>query len=342
MARQADSPLPWGEFELIDRIFAPLARGLPGAFDLKDDVAALEPKAGHELVLKTDSTIESVHFLHDDPPESVAQKALRRALSDIAAKGATPAAYLLAIALPRTISRAWIEKFAEGLGSDQAKFHIALAGGETSGTPGPLTITVTAIGWIPKGRLLLRSGARVGDEVWVTGTIGDAAGGLCCLKNEVSLQDSAARDHLVRRFRVPEPRMEFGTLLGGIASGAIDVSDGLIADLGHVADVSGVRIEIGLDRLPISPELCALWGSGAGLRAISAGDDYEIAFTAPPRAAQEVSVAARQTHTPATHIGCVVAGSAGVRLLDSSGREVHPEHEGYTHFQAQSGRTVAP
>lgn len=333
MATQlADTPIPWGEFELIDRIFAPLARGFPGAFDLKDDVAILEPRAGLELVLKTDSTIEGVHFLHDDPPETIAQKALRRVLSDIAAKGAAPEVYLLALALPRAISKSWIEKFVQGLTGDQAKFHVTLAGGETNRTPGVLAITITVVGSVPKGGLLRRSGAKPGDAVWVTGTIGDAAAGLCLLNNRDSLQDGAARDHLIRRFRVPEPRMQFGKLLAGLASSAIDISDGLIADLGHVADVSGARIEIGRDRVPISRELRALWGSGAELRAVSGGDDYEIAFTAPPEAAGEISTAARQTHTLATRIGRVVSGSPEVRLLDSSGREVRLEHKGYTHF----------
>ncbi|HLY05316.1 MAG TPA: thiamine-phosphate kinase [Rhizomicrobium sp.] len=332
MARQADSPLSWGEFELIDRIFAPLAHGFSGAFDLKDDVAVLEPRAGHELVLKTDSTIEGVHFLSGDPPETVARKALRRALSDIAAKGATPAAYLLAVALPASISIAWIEKFAEGLRGDQAWFRVALAGGETNRTPGALTITVMAVGWVPSGRLLRRNGAKAGDHVWVTGTVGDAGAGLSLLKKEAALEDIAARDRLVERFRVPEPRMEFGKALGGVANAAIDVSDGLIADLDHLVEASGIRVEIDLDRVPISPELRALWGHNAGMRAVSAGDDYEIAFTAPASAVDEIAAAASRTRTPVTCIGSVIDGSAGVRVLDSFGCELELPRKGYRHF----------
>lgn len=333
MVRQAE-PRHRGEFELIAEIFAPLARALPGAFDLKDDVAALTAWPGHDLVLKTDSTIESVHFFSGDPPATIARKALRRALSDIGAKGAAPAAYLLAIALPSTISEAWIRKFAEGLCADQAQFRVALAGGETSRTPGTLTITVTAIGWVPAGRVLRRSGAKVGDDVWVTGTIGDAAGGLCLLKNEATLLDIAARERLITRFRVPEPRMEFGLALAGVANAAIDVSDGLVADLGHVAALSGARIEVELERVPVSADLCALWGSGPQmrLRAVGAGDDYEIAFTAPPKASDEVVALALRTRVPATRIGRLVAGPAGVSIRDLSGREVCPERTGYTHF----------
>ena len=329
---QTDGPLPWSEFELIDSIFAPLSRGVPGAFDLKDDVAAIAPEPGHELVLKTDSTIENVHFLPADPPDTVARKALRRALSDLAAKGTTPAAYLLALALPATISRAWLEMFAHGLRADQAKFCIGLAGGETSKTAGVLTITVTAIGWVPCGRLLRRNGARPGDEVWVTGTVGDAAGGFGLLTNEPSPQDIAVRDYLVGRFRIPEPRVEFGLALGGIASATIDVSDGLLADLGHVADVSGVHIELVLGRVPISAQLHSLWGAEAGLRSVSAGDDYEIAFTAPPGASGEIAAVARQTGIPVTRIGRVLEDSAGISLRDASGRKICVERHGYRHF----------
>ena len=332
--RQTDSSLSCSEFELIDRFFAPLARGLPGTFDLKDDVAALVMKPGHELVLKTDSTIESVHFLEGDPPDAVGQKALRRALSDLAAKGAEPHAYLLALALPSKISLAWLEEFAEGLSADQAQFGISLAGGETSRTPGALTITVTAIGWVGEGRLLRRGGAKPGDDVWVTGTIGDAAGGLCLLRNQAALRNIPARDRLIRRFRLPEPRLQFGIALGGIASAGIDVSDGLLADLGHIAVISEARIEIELDRIPISPELHALWGNGPEvvLRAVSAGDDYEIAFTAPADAADEIAAAARRTVTFATRIGRVIRGAAHVELLDAAGRGIPVKRKGYTHF----------
>lgn len=334
MTAQVDQSVAWDEFELIEKVFAPLARNLPGAFGLKDDVAALPPKAGHELVLKTDSTIESVHFLHDDPPDTVAQKSLRRALSDIAAKASTPAAYLLAIALPAGVSRAWIERFAQGLATDQAQYGIALVGGETSRTPGPLTITVTAIGWVREGRLLRRSGAKPGHDVWMTGTVGDAEAGLCLLKGEAVLEDAAAREFLVRRFRVPEPRLEFGIALGGVASAAIDISDGLIADLGHIAEVSTVNIQVALDRIVLSPGLSALWGTSQKtlLRAASGGDDYEIAFTASVDARDAIVAAAKRTRTRVTRIGSVADGTGEVVLTDSTGSTISAAREGYRHF----------
>src|SRR5207248_8491797 len=165
-------------------------------------------------------------------------KALRRALSDLAAKSAEPEAYLLAIALPETTERTWLEQFADALSCDQEYFGVALVGGETNRTPGALTITITVIGWVPQGRLVRRRGARAGDEVWVTGTIGDAAGGLALLKDGGLSLNKAAQERLVERYRVPEPRMAFGKMLADFARAAIDVSDGLLADVGHIADVS--------------------------------------------------------------------------------------------------------
>jgi len=331
--RPTDRSRPWGEFELIDTLFAPLARGLAGAFDLKDDVATLSPKAGHELVVKTDSTIENVHFMPADPPDTVARKALRRTLSDFAAKGAEPEAYLLAIALPETMEKSWLEGFVEGLSKDQQQFRVALAGGETNRTPGALTITVTTIGWVPEGQVVRRNGAKAGDDVWVTGTIGDAAGGLSLLIGEAVCADEGMREYLIGRFRVPEPRLEFGGLLRGLAHAAIDVSDGLFGDLGHIAETSHVRIEIDSASVPVSRALRALWKmTDEGIaRVVSAGDDYEIAFTAPP-AAGSIKAAAARSGSPITRIGRIVEGVAGVVLRDAAGSEITVPRKGYRHF----------
>lgn len=177
---ESERPPRLHEFELVAKLFAPLARNLPGAFALADDVAVIMPPAGHEVVLKTDSLIEGIHFRREDPARTVAQKALRRALSDLAAKGAEPSVYLLALALPPWPDMEWLEAFAGGLAADQAEFGLSLAGGETNATPGPLTVTVTAIGYVSPGALIRRSGARAGDRVFVTGTLGDAGGGTRC------------------------------------------------------------------------------------------------------------------------------------------------------------------
>ncbi|MGH6887853.1 MAG: thiamine-phosphate kinase [Rhizomicrobium sp.] len=329
--RNAEPRARPGEFELIERLFAPLARGAGGAFGLRDDVAALAPPFGHEHVLKTDSLIESVHFRRNDPPATVGRKALRRALSDLAAKGAEPSAWLLALALPPWPDMAWLEDLALGLAADVAEFGIPLVGGETNATPGPLTMTITAIGHVPAGKLILRSGANLGDGVFVTGTIGDAGAGLSLAAGTAA--PDPARDYLVSRHRVPAPRLAFGLAIRGIATAAIDVSDGLLADCGHLASRSDVQIVIDAGRIPLSEEFRQLKGehTGARVEAATAGDDYEIAFTAPRSAAHKIADASRGAGTPVARIGTVEAGR-GIALKDESGMEIAVERKGYAHF----------
>lgn len=319
-----------GEFELIATLFAPLARGAAGAFGLRDDVAVLAPPSGHAHVLKTDSIIESVHFRRADPAGTVGRKSLRRALSDQAAKGAIPSAWLLALALPSWPDMQWLEDFTAGLATDGAEFAIPLLGGETNATPGPLTITVTAIGHVPAGDIVRRNGAKAGDGVFVTGTIGDAGAGLS-LADAVTCD--AARDYLVSRYRLPQPRLALGLALRRIASAAIDVSDGLLADSRHIADASGARIVIEVARIPLSDEYRLLKGDTREARVVAAtaGDDYEIAFTAPQSAVSDIAEAARRTQTSVTRIGTVETGS-GVALTDESGAEIAVGRLGYTHF----------
>ena len=207
-----------GEFELIAELFAPLSQNAPGAFGLTDDAAVLAPPPGHELVLKTDAIVEGVHFFRTDPPSDVARKALRVNLSDLAAKGAVPAGYLMALLLPDWPDMAWLRAFADGLAADQAAFGLSLMGGDTSTTPGPLAISISAFGHVPAGAMIRRAGARPGDLVFVSGTIGDAGGGLAVLKENKSAPE------LVVRYRVPEPRLTLGPALRGIASASLDVS----------------------------------------------------------------------------------------------------------------------
>jgi thiamine-monophosphate kinase len=314
-----------GEFELIAELFAPLSKNAPGAFGLTDDAAVLAPPSGHELVLTTDAVVESVDFFRSDPPGAIAQKALRVNLSDLAAKGAVPVGYMLVLLLPDWPDRVWLQAFADGLAADQEAFGLSLLGGDTSGTPGPLSITVSAFGLVPAGAMIRRAGARPGDPVFVTGTIGDAGGGLSVLKENRS--DAA----LIARYRVPEPRLALGPLLRGIASASLDVSDGLVADLGHIADVSHVRIEVDAARIPLSTALKTLWGEEAAVRAATAGDDYEIAFTAPASRRADVAGAAARSGVAVTEIGRVVAGE-GVVLLDAAGCEIALSRAGYTHF----------
>ncbi len=318
-----------GEFEIIARHFAPLAAGCAGALGLTDDAAVLAPRAGFDLVVTNDALVEGVHFRPDDPAGDVARKALRVNLSDLAAMGAAPRYYNLALALSARIDEAWLEGFAGALGEDQRRFGVTLVGGDTVSTPGPVTIAVTAFGEVAQGRALTRGGAQAGDRVFVSGTIGDAGAGLAVLTGRATAE-AGDRDALVARYRVPEPRTGLGPALVGLATAAIDVSDGLIADLGHICAVSGCGAAIALDAVPLS----AAAGRCAGydrLDALAAGDDYELLFTAPQEAADRIAAVAERCGVGVTAIGSIEAGR-GVRVLDAHGASVTVTRTGYRHF----------
>ncbi|MEQ1864059.1 MAG: thiamine-phosphate kinase [Micropepsaceae bacterium] len=322
-----------GEFELIAKYFAPLARSAPGAFGLQDDAAAFEPTPGHDAVLTTDAIVAGVHFLADDPAGTIAQKALRVNISDLAAKGATPRVYLLTLAMPPSLDERWLKEFAAGLKRDQARFAITLVGGDTVATPGPLTISVTALGEVPRGKMLTRGGAQPGDDIWITGTIGDAALGLKIAKgNDLGLSGKQ-RVAALNRYRVPEPQLNLGTGLIGIAHAALDVSDGLIADLGHICDVSGVGIELQADQVPLSAAASAALSAGRTTLAelLTGGDDYELAIAAPAASAKKLAALAERSKTKLTRIGRVVAGQ-GVVAIDREGARIRFPRTGFTHF----------
>ena len=320
------------EFALIARLFAPLARD-PGAYGLRDDAATFEVPPGQELVLTADALVEGVHFLAGDPPDLVARKALRVNLSDLAAKGAVPEAYLLVLSLPAACNDPWLTAFAEGLAADQRQFGFSLLGGDTTSTPGPLTIAVTALGTTRRGATLRRGGARAGDCVFVTGTIGDAGAGLEVLTRGDARLTQQDHEFLVGRYRLPEPRVALGPRLSGLATAALDVSDGLLADLGHIAQTSGVQLTLEAARVPLSPALRRLWdgGEAAIVRAATAGDDYEIAFTAPPSARWDLAAIAAACRVPITEIGQVEAGQ-GVLLRGADGRIIDVARPGFVHF----------
>jgi thiamine-monophosphate kinase len=316
------------EFALIAELFAPLAKDAPGAFGLLDDAAIIAPPEGCELVTTVDALVEGVHFRPDDPPELIAKKALRVNLSDLAAKGAKPLGYLLVLALPSSRDMAWLRAFAHGLEGDQKEFAVPLLGGDTTRTPGPLTLSVTAFGTVPKAQIIRRAGACPGDLVFVSGTIGDAGGGLAILTGNAQGAES-----LIARYRLPSPRLALGQALRGVVSAALDVSDGLVADLGHIAEVSKVRIAIDAASIPRSAALRTLWGDSpeAVIRAATAGDDYELAFTAPAASRPAVLSAARHAGVAVTEIGRVEPGE-GVHLLGEGGRELAVPRTGWTHF----------
>lgn len=322
-----------GEFELIAELFAPLAAGLPGALGLRDDAAVLAPMPERAMVVTTDMLVAGVHFPVDEDGDDVARRLLRVNLSDLAAMGASPVAYLLALGLPDSLDMGWLRRFADGLADDQKEFGIHLAGGDTTSTPGPLTASITAIGEAPEGGELRRSTAQAGDLVYVSGAIGDAALGLIEVRDGLTGIDDSARAGLARRFRLPQPRVGLGIALRGVASACADVSDGLVADLGHICEASGVAAEIRMDRVPLSDAAHQAVGHDSSLmRAVLAGgDDYELVFTVPPAAEDRLSTAAGESGVPVAAIGHVAPGK-GVTVLDGSGAPVELSSAGYKHF----------
>jgi len=329
-----------GEFEIIRRFFAPLAAEAPGAFGLTDDAATLEVPAGQALVVTSDALVAGVHFLADDTAADVAAKALRVNLSDLASMGAAPLAYTLALALTRETGVEWLESFAAALAEDQKRFGVHLVGGDTVATPGPLTLTVCAFGCVARGGELRRSGARPGDAVFVTGAIGDAALGLIALTRGLAGVDAADCRALVARYRRPTPRTECGPRLVGLASAAIDVSDGLLADLGHICETSATAATIEAGRVPLSKAARAALAAGVGdwRDILAGGDDYELLFTAPAAAESALRALGEELSLPITRIGSIDARRADddanrlVRVADAAGRPVTLDALGYRHF----------
>jgi len=326
---------PSAEDSLIARYFRRLATD-PGAFGLGDDAAILKA-SGDDLVITTDAIVEGVHFLPDDPPDTIARKALRVNLSDLAAKGAVPAGFVLTLAL-RDANDAWLAPFARGLGEDAGLFGCPLLGGDTVSTPGPLMISITAFGRVPAGRMVHRSGAKPGDRVVVTGTIGDATLGLDILKNgavaAALANDTAAREMLVERYRVPQPRSALAIAVRDHAHAAMDVSDGLAGDLAKLCAASGVSAVIDAPSIPLSAAAATLLARGiVGIEAIvSGGDDYEILCAISENRSEAFVQAARLAGVAVTSIGTVIAGPSIPRFLDGMGREIVLPRLSYSHF----------
>ncbi len=321
-----------GEFDIIARHFAPLATDA-GAFALTDDAAAVGP-----FVVTKDVLVEGVHFLPKDPRDLVAKKALRVNLSDLAAKGAKPVGYFLGCVWPRGVREEAIADFVRGLAEDQELFRLSLFGGDTTAhaDKGPLMVSVTMMGAPASDGMIRRNGARPGDDVYVTGTIGDAGLGLRALQAVIK-PTASAKKFLVDRYRLPAPRMAIGGAVAGLASASIDVSDGLLADAGHIAETSGAAIELIAAKIPLSAP-AAQWLGGredadsAIADLASCGDDYEILFTAPAARRRSIEMASQVTKTPVARIGAVVRGK-GVRLLDEKGSALATPKRGYDHFE---------
>lgn len=328
--------MPSGEDDLIERYFRPLSYE-PGALGLRDDAAVITPPAGSDLVLTTDAVIESVHFFSGDPADAIAKKALRANLSDLAAKGAEPAGFLLTLALPKSINEEWIAAFADGLAADIETFRCPLLGGDTDRTPGLLSVSIAAFGHVPHGKMVLRAGAKPGDAIVMTGTVGDSALGLK-LRREPKLADMAKLDekeraYLFERYLVPEPRLVLAKALREHASAAIDISDGLAGDLAKLAAVSAVSARIEATCLPLSAAARKLVAADPALieTVVTGGDDYEILAAVPQAALAALHRAAKESAIPLTEIGLAGEGS-GAEVIGPDKRIMRLLSPSFSHF----------
>lgn len=330
-----------GEEALIQGFLAPLAAGFPGAYGLKDDCATIAPSPGHELVVKTDPIAEGVHFLTCDPPADIAWKALAVNVSDLVAKGARPIAYLMALSFPQAPAEEWLADFAHGLGEAQAAFGIQLAGGDTDKRPGPVTISITVLGEVPAGTMVRRGAARPGDRILVSGTLGDSALGLATLRAEAGgppltpqlALSAAERDDLVGRYRRPQPRLALAPVLRAHARAAMDLSDGIVKDLGRMLRVSGCGAVIEAARLPLSAPVARLLALTPEelARIVSAGDDYEVLAACAPESAGAFIQTARAAGVPLTDIGEMTDGG-DLLVRDAAGAAIDVADAGYDHF----------
>ena len=327
---------PLSEDDLIATLFAPIAG--EGSLGLKDDVACFTPPAGCDLVVTADAIVAGVHFVADDAAETIARKALRVNVSDLAAKGADPLGFVMTVALPDDVQGEWIAAFARALGEDAALWSCPLLGGDTVKTPGPLTISITALGSTPRGALVARTGARPGDFLYVSGFIGDAALGLHVRQGErpwVTRLVETSRDYLLERFLHPQPRLALRGALRDHASGAMDVSDGLAGDLTKMMRASGARAIVELPRIPLSNAVRAAMRLDPALFevAVTGGDDYEILCSVPQAKAGAFEAAARAAGVPVARIGHVADEEPpGAEFLDGNGQRRTFARGSYAHF----------
>jgi thiamine-monophosphate kinase len=321
------------EFDLIARYFAPLAAGAPGALGLTDDAAIVDIPAGERLVAAVDALVAGIHFLGDDPPGDIARKIIRVNLSDLAAMGARPLGLLLAAVLPSNVSDDWMGAFAAGLKADIDEFHTPLIGGDTVAGDGPLTLSLTALGAVPAGQALTRGGALVGDAIYVTGTIGDGVLGLGIAKGVLKGLEPSQESYLLERYRLPRPRIDFGIRLLGHANAAIDVSDGLIADLGHICNCSGVGACLIAQAVPLSNAAQAAVGLDQGRFSdlLTGGDDYELLFTSAPENDAALRTMAAELAVDVTRIGSIIEGS-GLEVEGGETLGLNIADGGYRHF----------
>jgi len=320
------------EDRLIARFFRPLATH-PGALGLSDDAAVLKPPPGFDLVLKTDAIVGGVHFFQGDAAHAIASKAMRVNLSDLAAKGARPLGFLLSLAIPKDIDEAWLEGFAEGLRGDAVLFGCPLFGGDTDRTPGPITVSIAMFGVVPEGTMVRRAGAKTGDRVFVSGTIGDAALGVLLRNGRDWKLTEIQRQHLISRYLLPQPRNALAEAVRSHASAAMDISDGLVGDFAKLCRMSGVAAVVEAAKVPLSEAARAVTTADAGAleTVLTGGDDYEILCTVPAGHAAGFRAAAKAANVPVTEIGEIMSGD-GPRFLGADGGTLTFKRTSFSHF----------
>ena len=327
------------EFDLISQVFAPLAGDDAPANGLKDDTACLQPPEGRDLIFTKDLMIENVHFPSNAQPSAVARRLLRVNLSDLAAAGAQPMGYMLGVAATGDEDEAWFQDFASGLKADQEEFGVRLWGGDTTSGSTSLCLSLTAVGSVPKGSGLKRTGAEVGDGIYVTGTIGDAAFGLKALEGKLVervLKNDA--DYFTDRYWRPRPRLSIGQGLLGVASAAVDVSDGLLADVEHLASASALKAVVETKLVPLSASLKAYVKMDPSYvnEVVSGGDDYELVFTAPRGTERQIIDIGWRAGVLITRIGDMDKGE-GLSVLDLEGQAMNAGQKGYQHLIGNKG-----
>ncbi|MCD6035918.1 MAG: thiL [Rickettsiales bacterium] len=323
-----------GEFHIIAECFAPLAKKAPGALGLLDDAALWACVPGKEIVITKDMLAEGTHFLPDTDPYLLAKKLVRVNLSDMAAMGASPKAYMLGLCLSRGADEAWVRRFSEALAEEQKQYDIILIGGDTIAHDGDLILSLTLLGEVDIGKALFRRGAKPGDDIYISGTLGDSALGLAVLKGEISeILSPEEREYLIRRYHLPEPRITLGKKLYGHVTAVMDISDGLVQDLGHIVGQSHVSAVIEGKAIPLSlaaARLCKLDPSYLEI-VLSGGDDYELLFTAPQESREALAALSVKLGILITRIG-TIEPEKGVKVLDLEGKPMTLSRGGYEHL----------
>jgi thiamine-monophosphate kinase len=322
------------ELDLIAKYFAPLSLSSKGALGLHDDAALMEVPSGYEAVVTNDILVEGIHFLANDPPETIAWKSLAVNLSDLASMGAKPTSYTLGFAIPSYVEHEWIKLYVSGLEEVQNNYKIALIGGDTVSTKGPITLSITAFGHVPKNTAILRSGASAGEEIYVTGSIGGGYLGLRYLQDNLIQVNGQLSSLFVQMYRKPVPRVGLGIALRGLATSATDISDGLIADLGNICRESDVSANIQAWDIPVPEGVDKLIEKNCiKLQDIfSGGDDYELLFTVPPGSKSKVRDLACIYDLNISQIGITSLGPANISFYDKNHSIIEFDSIGYSHF----------